>query len=393
MKRPVLLLSLFFAGLLLVGVWSGSAVRVVRASHNVFTGGTASAGHEYPDGISHAWRAIDGNVNTRWGTGGIAFGDQNYWWKVELASPAYITGVLVGTAANCGGNCPLDVTLSGSNDNSVWVTLGTWSGVCQVCTVTNGGTVGVGYSYYKITIRRAATDGYAVFVSEFQAPGDHASPTPTSTATNTPTNTPTSTPTNTPTNTPTSTPTNTPTATIDVAATETAQAVQTYVGVGGQPCGYGDYPPCHVYWLTPGPVVITGTVGVHWETPLPVIITNTVVVTGQIEITNFPTPLPSPTLYGASQVATAQVVMSDDPAGVGSSGTGVSGSFEQDGYTFIAYAESDFGCPIDIGVLNTRLCIRYREITGFNFGGAVFPASAAFSVALACIVLGFIFRR
>lgn len=182
----------------------------------------------------------------------------------------------------------------------------------------------------------------------------------------------------------------------EVAATETAIAVATYVGVGGQPCGYGEYPPCHVYWLTPGPVFILTPVPVFALTPLPVEITGTVEITGHVIIDNFPTPWPSPTLVGgtsAFHTAVSVAQGTQGPAPAGGSLTGVQGVVYSSygNTTFLGYVETDLGCPLDWPAVNTRFCFKYQELV-MNLGPIAIP-TWPFTAVLFTLVIGFLRKR
>jgi hypothetical protein len=203
-------------------------------------------------------------------------------------------------------------------------------------------------------------------------------------------------PTNTPgpggTNTPPPQPTNTPVPT----ATNTPYPLQG-TPVQGH-CGGPGQPPCHVYWLTPGPVIVTGTVGVQ--------IHGTVVISGQVGITgtvsvnvnNWPTPIPSATPPGGAAARDTAVAIANGTAVAGGEpppGAAGSQGLVYSPYgdtTFIGWTEHDYGCPVTVPIVDLTLCFTYKEINALNLGPIAVP-TWPFVAALAVVVLGMVKNR
>jgi hypothetical protein len=257
------------------------------------------------------------------------------------------------------------------------------------------------YPYYSIKMIENGADHCGFGMNTWEGYGDILmTPTPTGTVTPTGTNTPTFT--DTPTDRPTftSTPTNTPTAsdTATAVATSTPTAIgypwstntpgcegctpvplPTQLLVAGI-CGGPGQPPCVVTFNgTPQP--ITGSVTIN----------GTVVVTGSVNITNWPTPVPTNTPYGGPAQATAAAVATGAPvSGVGSTDLGIGGLLNYDANNsdaaFLRWHKYDFGCPINISQFNTTLCFTYTEISEANMLGIALPLFIGPAV-LAAIVL------
>ncbi len=76
--------------------WVGHGSALAAASPvNLALTGTASQSSTYPGG--DAWKAIDGNRDTRWGMGSVQHtgASPGEWWAVALAQPAWIGELLV----------------------------------------------------------------------------------------------------------------------------------------------------------------------------------------------------------------------------------------------------------------------------------------------------------
>jgi hypothetical protein len=153
-----------------------------------------------------------------------------------------------------------------------------------------------------------------------------------------------------------STPTVTRTATVTYTSTRTFTPTQTPINVNSG-CGLPGQPPCHVYWLTPGPI--------YWTTPG--------VITGHVQIDNWPTPLPTATMFGGGAVETAVAVGTATIVPPSPSEDGDPFDWSYGDYHFITTQGYDFGCPLNMSIFNTTICVKYREIQAVNMLAFEFP--------------------
>jgi hypothetical protein len=248
-------------------------------------------------------------------------------------------------------------SIGDGSGEAIWE-LGT--NVHTVTPETTGDTLSMEYSasghtitYYKngssVRTQTSVTLSYPIYVNVDLKDGQVTNVELCGTGSGTVPPTPTSTPTVTVTSTGTRTPTNTPTA------TKTMTPLCCGTPIIGQ-CGGPGQIPCNVYWLTPQVVGITGTV----------------VITGSINVLNWPTVIPSSTpLAGVSAEQTAVSFATGNgvaPVSGGSTGeTGLLYSSFND-TTFIGYVQYDFGCPLVIPLANVTLCVKYNYINALNMG-------------------------
>lgn len=219
-------------------------------------------------------------------------------------------------------------------------------------------SVATAYRYWQINIGKSGCSSCGFAIREFRGYDAGGAPTTTPTITNTPTKTPTL--------------TGTPTRTITPTVTNTVPPTSTPINVIGN-CGNPGQPPCHIYWLTPGPI--------YWETPGPVIVTGTV----GVWVHNWPTVIPTVTpRLGVSAELTVIAITTGSggaPPGVDGDVTGESGLVHSDyaigggmgGTDFIGYTQYDFGCPISAPAFGVEVCITYNEITSLNMGSIEIP--------------------
>ncbi len=164
------------------------------------------------------------------------------------------------------------------------------------------------------------------------------------------------------------------TATAEAIASNTALSVATYQALGGTPCGWGAYPPCHVYWETPGPVYVTGTV----------------TISGSVSINNWPaTQTPHPAQETAVAVARMGV---GGGTNVGASGGG-STEYGNMNLKWLKLNKWDMGCPIDLKDWNTKICIVYDEVEALRFGTFDMPVLPMGVITLSCLVLQMVRKR
>lgn len=164
------------------------------------------------------------------------------------------------------------------------------------------------------------------------------------------------------------------TQTAQAQASSTAQSVATFQALGGVPCGWGSYPPCHVYWQTPGPVYLTGTV----------------TISGSVSINNWPA---TATPIAAQETAVAAATMGvGSGTNLGASGGGVT-EYGNMGIKWLKLQRWDMGCPIDLKDWNTKICIIYDEVTALSLGTFDVPVLPMGLVTLSCLILQMVRRR
>jgi len=137
-----------------VGETVHSAEQSIQVLLNVASGSTTSAyagSGNYPEGSD---KAVDGNVNTKWFSGG---GSMSGWFQIDLgAGNAQIVARYDITSANdVPGRDPKNWQFQGSNDATSWTTLDTRTGetfasrfLTRQFTITNNAA----YRYYRLNI-------------------------------------------------------------------------------------------------------------------------------------------------------------------------------------------------------------------------------------------------
>jgi hypothetical protein len=121
-------------------------------------------------------------------------------------------------------------------------------------------------------------------------------------------------------------------------------------------------------------------------------------------VTNIPDVGPSPTVFGAPQIATVlalegrtavpvpgvstgQTLIFANPA----AGVGLSPSAQQT--NFLKAVQYDFGCPLDAGALGVgaRVCVKFWHVEAANFGSIQIPFWP-FAAALGLVVLRWVMK-
>ena len=105
---------------------------------NLCTGATASASGAY--GSQSASLAIDGNPTTYWAS---SLEGAPSWLKVDLGAEHVVRSMVI-KSTSLPTEIPRDVTLQGSNDNSNWTVIGTYTGANAFITTSGVFTLNFG---------------------------------------------------------------------------------------------------------------------------------------------------------------------------------------------------------------------------------------------------------